>query len=55
MSGGTTETDADEVPWIQELYDNIWLIGLAALLFFFVAYLGWGLYDIFTTPGGPAP
>ncbi len=53
MPQGEPHSDGSEdVPWIQELYDRIWLIGLSALVFFFVMYVGWGLYDVFTTPGG---
>ena len=56
MSEGEQHSErTEDVPWIQEMYDRIWLIGVAALVFFFIMYVGWGLFDVFTTPGGPAP
>jgi len=45
-------TDSENTPWIQRLYDRIWLIALAALVFFFLSYVGWGLADIMMTPEG---
>jgi len=45
-------TDSENTPWIQRLYDRIWLIALAALVFWFLSYLGWGIADVLTTPGG---
>jgi len=45
-------TESEDVPWIQKLYDRIWLIGLAALLFFFLAYVVWGVIDIIMVPEG---
>lgn len=27
--------------------DNIWLLAVTALVFFFVSYVGWALYDVF--------
>ena len=49
MSESETET---EIPWIQRLYDRIWLIGLAALAFFFLSYVLWGVVDIIMIPEG---
>ncbi|WP_254863015.1 hypothetical protein [Halovivax gelatinilyticus] len=40
----------DEPPFMQRLYDNVWLLALLALLFFAVSYVGWGLLDIYTVP-----
>jgi uncharacterized membrane protein len=45
-------TDSKKIPWIQRLYDRIWLIAIAALVFFFLSYLGWGLADVLMTPEG---
>lgn len=55
MSSEKTENAGQEdVPWIQTLYDRIWLIGIAATVFFFVVYVGWGVLDLMMTPeGGP--
>jgi hypothetical protein len=38
---------------MQRLYNRIWLIAIAALLFFFLMYVGWGLFDIISVPAGP--
>lgn len=54
MSGGPAETaeSTDQVPWQQQLMDSIWLLAGAAVLFFFVSYIGWGLVDLLTVPQG---
>lgn len=41
-----------DVPWQQRLFDNIWLLALAALLYFFVSYALWGLIDLARVPAG---
>jgi len=41
-------------PFAQRLYDRIWLLGLAALLFWALAYVVWGIIDIISIQGGPA-
>ena len=43
-------TDSEDVPVMQQLYNRIWLLALAGLLFFFVTYVGWGLIDILSVP-----
>jgi len=48
MSGGA-ETDP---PLLQRLYNRIWLIALAAILFWALSYVLWGYIDIFTVPPG---
>ena len=48
MSTPTT----DDPPFMQRLYDRIWLLAAAALAFFFVVYVVWGVVDIFTVPVG---
>jgi len=35
---------------MQRLYDRIWLLAAAAVLFFVVVYVGWGLVDILSVP-----
>jgi len=40
----------DEIPLMQRIYNRIWLLAAAALLFFFVVYVGWGLLDITSVP-----
>lgn len=54
MGEGTAETTdtPEQVPWQQQLLDSIWLLAGAALLFFFISYVGWGLVDILTVPMG---
>lgn len=54
MDGGTAETteSTEQVPWQQQLMDSIWLLAGAAVLFFFISYVGWGLVDILTVPIG---
>lgn len=37
-------------PVLQRLYDRIWLLALASLVFFYVTYLAWGLSDLAATP-----
>lgn len=54
MVSGTADSaeSVDEVPWQQQLMDSEWLLAGAAVLFFFVSYVGWGLVDILTVPQG---
>lgn len=37
---------------MQRVYNRIWLLAVAALLFFFLVYVGWGLLDLLTLPSG---
>lgn len=39
-------------PLLQRLYDRIWLLALAAVLFWALSYVLWGLVDIFSVPPG---
>ncbi|WP_195892481.1 hypothetical protein [Halopiger goleimassiliensis] len=48
----TTTERGDEIPFMQRLYDRIWLLAAASLLFFAVSYVGWGLIDLLTLPTG---
>jgi hypothetical protein len=41
---------SDEIPMMQRLYNRIWLLAAAAMLFFLVVYVGWGLMDILSVP-----
>lgn len=41
-----------EPPLLQRVYDRIWLLAFAALLFWALAYVAWGLLDIFSVPVG---
>ncbi|MFB6164702.1 MAG: hypothetical protein ABEJ31_06040 [Haloarculaceae archaeon] len=44
--------DADRVPWQQELLDSIWLLALAAVLFFTLSYVVWGIAGLLTLTAG---
>lgn len=44
MSEPTTEPGS--APLMQRLYNRIWLLAAAAMLFFLLSYVGWGLLDI---------
>jgi hypothetical protein len=35
---------------MQRLYNRIWLLAAAAMLFFLVVYVGWGAMDILSVP-----
>lgn len=41
-----------EAPFLQRLYDRIWLLALAALLFWALSYVLWGLLDVLSVPPG---
>lgn len=45
-------SDASDGPFLQRLYDRIWLLALAALAWWAVSYVIWGFFDIFSVPGG---
>lgn len=52
----TASPDSEpRIPWPQQLYDSIWLLAGAALLFFVLSYVVWGLIDILTIPAGGTP
>lgn len=36
----------DEVPWQQRVMDSVWMLALAAVIFFFLSYVVWGLIDL---------
>lgn len=42
--------NSEEIPTLQRLYDRIWLLALAALVFFALSYVTWGIVDIFGAP-----
>ena len=48
----TTTEPGEEIPFMQRLYNRIWLLAAASLLFFAVSYVGWGLIDLLTLPTG---
>jgi hypothetical protein len=50
-----TPDSATDPPLMQRLYDRIWLLALAALLFWLLTYVVWGLLDIASVPGVIVP
>jgi hypothetical protein len=46
------ETPEASRPWQQEVYDSIWLLAGAAIVFFVLSYVVWGLVDLLTIPMG---
>jgi len=47
-----TDTDATDVPWPQQLLESEWLLAGAAILFFTLSYIVWGLIDLLAIPSG---
>lgn len=46
------EPRREAVPWPQKVLDSVWLLAVAAIAFFFVSYVLWGLIDLIrVTPG----
>lgn len=39
-------------PWQQQLLDSIWLLALAAIVYWMLSYVVWGVVDILTVPLG---
>jgi len=46
-----SEGSEADPPMMQRIYDRIWLLALAAVLFWLVTYLLWGFLDILSIPG----
>ncbi|WP_435075205.1 hypothetical protein [Halorubrum sp. HHNYT27] len=42
--------DSGDTPAMQRLYNRIWLLAAAAMVFFLVVYVGWGLLDLLSLP-----
>jgi len=43
-------------PWPQQVLDNLWLLAGAAIVFFVLSYLAWGMIDLLTISlGGTTP
>ena len=51
MTGSDTADDRD-IPWQQKLYDSIWWLAGAAIVFWVLSYIVWGLIDINSVPPG---
>jgi hypothetical protein len=50
--GPDTGTSTEAPPWPQKLLDSVWLLALAAIVFWVLAYVVWGIVDILTVPMG---
>jgi hypothetical protein len=50
MSAEQTDLADSDTPLMQQLYNRIWLLAIAAMVFFIVVYVGWGLLDIISVP-----
>jgi len=46
------ESPENDRPWQVQLFDSIWLLAGAAIVFFVLSYVVWGLVDILTIPTG---
>lgn len=47
-----TEPTTEDPPFMQRLYDRIWLLAALALAFFISVYVIWGVVDILSVPVG---
>lgn len=47
----TAQSD-EPIPFMQRLYNRIWLLAAMALVFFALSYVMWGLVDIYSVPPG---
>lgn len=52
MSAEAATDTGDDEPWPQRLLDKIWLLALAAIIYFTVSYIVWGMVDLATIPPG---
>ena len=46
------ERDDQDVPWIQNLYESIWVWAAVAILFWVLSYVVWGFIDLISIPAG---
>ncbi|MFC7238767.1 hypothetical protein ACFQS4_11120 [Saliphagus sp. GCM10025317] len=47
-----TTQSADEIPFMQRIYDRIWVLAILAFAFFLFVYVIWGAIDVFSVPLG---
>ena len=55
MPSSSDDMRSPKRPWQQQLYDSVWLLAGAAIVFFVLSYMVWGLVDILTIPTGGTP
>lgn len=48
----TAAQSDEQIPFMQRLYNRIWLLAIVALVFFALSYVVWGLMDIYSVPVG---
>jgi len=41
-----------EAPFMQRVYDRVWLLALLAVAFWALAYVAWGLVEVLGVPSG---
>ena len=51
--GEGNDTTEAQLPWVQRLYDNIWLLFALSLACVFGFYLIWGFVDLINVPRLP--
>jgi hypothetical protein len=44
------EGEAEELPWLQRMLDNLWLLLAISIVVPGVMYLGWGLWELVELP-----
>lgn len=51
MTANVSESDEGS-PWPQQLLDSIWLLAMAAILYWALVYIVWGVIEILVVPMG---
>ena len=46
------QSPKQDVPWPQRAFNSVWILAAAAMLYFFLSYVLWGLIDLMRTPAG---
>ncbi len=46
------DSDGEPIPWGQRMFDRIWLLAGAALVYFTLSYIVWGLIDLMAVKMG---
>jgi hypothetical protein len=46
----TPQASGRDVPWPQRAFNSVWILALAAMLYFFLSYALWGLINLWQTP-----
>ena len=51
MTANIDESE-DGAPWPQQLLDSVWLLAMAAVLYWAIVYLMWSAIEILVVPMG---